>query len=109
MPTTQTGAVIRRLRSRVLRRDDAALTDGQLLERFITQRDEAAVAALVHRHAPMVWGVCRRLLGSHHDAEDAFQATFLVLVRRAASVRPRDKVVAWLYGVAFQTARKARA
>src|SRR5262249_40853037 len=74
---------------------------------FLERRDEAALAALVKRHGPMVWGVCRRLL-SHHDAEDAFQATFLVLVRKAASVVPRRMVGNWLYGVAHHTALQAR-
>jgi RNA polymerase sigma factor (sigma-70 family) len=87
----------------------AGLSDGQLLERFIARREGAALEALVQRHGPMVWGVCRRVLRDHHDAEDAFQATFLVLARRAASILPREKVGNWLYGVAYQTARKARA
>jgi RNA polymerase sigma factor (sigma-70 family) len=88
--------------------DGAEMGDGQLLECFVSGRDEAAFAALVRRHGPMVWGVCRRVLASHHDAEDAFQATFLVLVRKADSVRPTDRVGNWLYGVAHQTALKAR-
>jgi RNA polymerase sigma factor (sigma-70 family) len=87
--------------------DGAGPDDGQLLGGFVERRDEAALAALVGRHGPMVWGVCRRLL-SHHDAADAFQATFLVLVRKAASIRSRELVGNWLYGVARQTALLAR-
>ena len=83
-------------------------TDGQLLESFLAHRDEAAFETLVRRHGPMVLGVCRRVLHNAHDAEDAFQATFLVLVRKARSVVPRDRVGNWLYGVAYRTALEAR-
>jgi RNA polymerase sigma factor (sigma-70 family) len=88
--------------------DADGATDRQLLEWFITHRQEAAFRALVDRHGPMVMGVCRRVLQNAHDAEDAFQATFLVLARKAASVVPRELVANWLYGVAYRTARKAR-
>jgi RNA polymerase sigma factor (sigma-70 family) len=90
-------------------REGAGMTDGELLTRFLSRRDDAALAFLVRRHAPMVWGVCHRLLQDYHDAEDAFQATFLVLVRKAATVVPREAVANWLYGVAHQTAVRARA
>jgi RNA polymerase sigma factor (sigma-70 family) len=103
------GNLIDHLRRVMLAGREADLTDGQLLEHYLSDRDETAVAALVRRHGPMVWGVCRRVLPNHHDAEDAFQATFLVLVRRAASIMPREMVGNWLYGVAHQTALKARA
>jgi RNA polymerase sigma factor (sigma-70 family) len=106
---TQINEVVDFLRRAALRQGDGGLTDGQLLARFIEHREQAAVAALVQRHGPMVWGVCRRILRSHHDAEDAFQATFLVLVRKAVSIRHREKMANWLYGVAHQTAIKARA
>jgi RNA polymerase sigma factor (sigma-70 family) len=108
MPT-QGNELVQHLRQALLPQDEAGLTDGQLLGQFIEHRNEAAIAVLVRRHGPMVWGVCRRILANHQDAEDAFQATFLVLVRKARSVRRRDMVGNWLYGVANQTARKARA
>jgi RNA polymerase sigma-70 factor (ECF subfamily) len=85
------------------------LSDGQLLHRFVERREEAVFEAIVGRHGPMVWGVCRRVLHDHHDAEDAFQATFLILARKAASIMIREKLGNWRYGVAYQTARKARA
>jgi RNA polymerase sigma factor (sigma-70 family) len=85
------------------------LSDGQLLDRFLARREGAVFEALIHRHGLMVWGVCRRVLRDHHDAEDAFQATFLVLARKASTVMPREKLGNWLYGVAFQTSMKARA
>ena len=99
---------IRQLRRVLLLQDGADPTDGQLLGWFVEQHDEVAFEALVRRHGPMVLGVCRRLLHNEHDAEDAFQATFLVLVRKAASIVPRETVVNWLYGVAYLTAFRAR-
>ena len=88
--------------------DGGGMTDGELLTLFLSNRDDNALSALVWRHAPMVWGVCHRLLQRHHDAEDAFQATFLVLVRKAGDV-PKQAVANWLYGVARQTAVRLRA
>src|SRR3989440_8809213 len=109
MATSQVSAIIHHLRRTVLPRGGADLTDRQLLEDYINRRDETALATLVRRHAAMVWGVCRRVLRNYHDAEDAFQATFLVLVRKAASIASRELLANWLYGVAHNVARKARA
>jgi RNA polymerase sigma factor (sigma-70 family) len=85
------------------------LPDGPLLDRFVERRDASAFDAIVERYGPLVWGVCRRVLRDHHDAEDAFQATFLILARKANSIMPREKLSNWLHGVAFQTAMNARA
>src|SRR5262245_48679575 len=83
-------------------------TDKQLLDRFIARHEEAAFEALLQRHGPLVFGVCRRVLPCAQDAEDAFQATFLVLVRKAASIAKRQSVRSWLYGVAYRIAVKAK-
>jgi RNA polymerase sigma factor (sigma-70 family) len=107
MATNRTAEVIEHLRKAALLQEADGLTDGQLLGCFIDHRDAAPFAAILKRHGPMVWGVCRRLL-PHHDAEDAFQATFLVLVRKAASVLPRGMVANWLYGVAHRVALHSR-
>jgi RNA polymerase sigma factor (sigma-70 family) len=83
--------------------------DRELLERFLARHDPAAFAALVRRHGPTVLGLCRRLLGNAHDAEDVFQATFLVLVRKGRSIARREALGSWLHGVAYRLALKARA
>jgi RNA polymerase sigma factor (sigma-70 family) len=88
---------------------EAIVPDSSLLDRFVTNGDQDAFAALVRRHGPMVFAVCRRACDDEHLSQDAFQATFLVLARRAGDVKPREAVRAWLYGVAVRTARGARA
>ncbi len=108
MPSSPLSVIVQQLRA-AAGRDGAGRTDAELLTLFLNRRDEDALAALVERHAPMVWGVCCRVLRNPHDAEDAFQATFLVLVQKAGTVVPRDMVANWLHGVARQTAVRLRA
>jgi RNA polymerase sigma factor (sigma-70 family) len=109
MPARQLSRLLQDVRKALPGHDAADLTDAQLLARYVTDHEEAAFECLVRRHGPMVLGVCRRVLGNLDGAEDAFQATFLVLVRKAASLRARDLLAAWLYAVAFRIALKAKA
>lgn len=108
MAIPQSASILHHLRQTVLRRDGAGLSDGQLLRSFLHHRDEAAFEALVRRHGPMVRGVCRRVLRDSHDADDAFQAAFLVLMQKASTLAMREVVGDWLHGVAYRTALKAR-
>src|SRR5258707_3800662 len=107
MPTRPQHGVIRRLRQ-TLYGDGGGLTDGQLLEAFVGGGEEGAFEAILKRHGPMVLGVCRRVLRHEADAEDAFQATFFVLFRRAAELRRTGPLGNWLYGVAYRTALEAK-
>ncbi len=109
MTTGPLSGVLRHLRGAALPQDGGPMTDGQLLEGFITRRDEAAFQALVRRHGPMVLGVCRRVLHHAQDAEDAFQAAFLVLARKANAIGRRELVGNWLYGVAYRAALEVKA
>ncbi len=109
MASGQLNGVIRSLRTAALAADGGTMTDGQLLTCFVLERDEGAFEALVRRHGAMVLAVCRRVLHSHHDAEDAFQAAFLVLARKAASITRRELVGNYLYGVAYRAALEVRA
>jgi RNA polymerase sigma factor (sigma-70 family) len=107
MATGQLNLVVNHIRRLIRGPGDA--TDHELLERFTYQQDGVAFAALIERHGPMVLGVCRRVLGLEQDAEDAFQATFLVLAVKARSIRKRGSLGSWLYGVASRLSLKMRA
>jgi RNA polymerase sigma factor (sigma-70 family) len=102
------GAVFRRIERIFAGGSIAGLSEGELLDRFAIRGDEAAFEAILARHGPMVLGICRRVLRDENDAEDAFQATFLVLVRKAGSLRHRDLLGNWLFGVASRVALRAR-
>jgi RNA polymerase sigma factor (sigma-70 family) len=109
MPAVQLEPLVRRIRHAVGRNTTSALTDGEILARFTLQGDEDAFAVLVRRHGPLVLGVCRRMLRDWHAADDAFQAVFLLLARKADSLARPDLLANWLYGVACRTAARARA
>src|SRR5581483_9683476 len=102
------GTILEKLR-RSVGQTSKDLSDADLLQRFAAHRDEAAFAALVERFGPMVLGVCGRVVGDVHAAEDAFQATFLVLARKAPSLVRQELVGNWLWGVAYRTARRVKA
>ena len=108
MPTAPMHCVTRHLRRLLAQETVSERTDGELLDRFVEDCDEQAFAVLVRRHEGLVLAVCRRVLGNPHDAEDAFQAVFLVLARRAASIRRQSSVGSWLFAVAYRLALKAR-
>src|SRR5262249_5436510 len=109
MATGQLRPILEHLRHLVGASSAAPLTDGQLLTDFISHRDEAAFAALLLRHGPMVFGVCRRVLHNTQDVDDAFQATFLVLLRQADAMVKERSIGSWLYGLAYRIAVRARA
>jgi RNA polymerase sigma factor (sigma-70 family) len=108
MAGAELNKVVEHLRGALTPPGAAGASDGDLLTRYVRQRDEAAFEALVRRHGPVVLGVCRRVLGHEQDAEDAFQATFLVLAKKAPTLRSPGTVGNWLYGVACRAARQAR-
>src|SRR6059058_4261301 len=108
MPNSQANPVLRYIHEVTAAEYVRGLADRELLERFLNRRDEMAFAALVRRHGPMVLHLSQRILHNQHDAEDAFQATFLVLSRKAASLRPQESLSGWLYCVAYRIAQKLR-
>src|SRR5262249_46233182 len=108
MSHTQTGPLLRHLDELLNSHTAQQRTDRELLQRFLADRDEVAFAALVQRHGRLVLGVCRRVLRHEQDAEDAFQATFLVLARKGTAVQNADVLGSWLHGVAYRIASNVR-
>jgi RNA polymerase sigma factor (sigma-70 family) len=109
MPREQPVAILDPLRRLITRQSGSALSDAQLLENFVSRRDEASFEVLVWRHGAMVLALCKRILRDSHEAEDAFQATFLVFVRKAGSIGRGEVLAAWLYKVAYRIAIRLRA
>src|SRR5580700_852231 len=100
--------VLNHLRKVAATENAKQLSDRQLVERFVATRDEAAFTVLVKRHSAMILSVCWRVLQSEADADDACQATFMVLARKASSIRKKDSVASWLHGVAYRAANNLR-
>jgi RNA polymerase sigma factor (sigma-70 family) len=100
---------VKHLRKWAAARDADQLADQELVQRYVTSKDQAAFSCLVKRHGPMVLGICRKMLRHEQDAEDAFQATFLVLAKKGSTIRQREAVGGWLYSVAYRVASKLRA
>ena len=101
------GALVQHLSKLARAVSDRDKSDAQLLKRFVAERDETAFADLLKRHGGLVWAVCRRLSRHREDAEDAFRATFLILLRKAAAIRKGTALASWLYGVAYRVATRA--
>jgi RNA polymerase sigma factor (sigma-70 family) len=108
MARSDLSTLVRHLRWVLSAEQASGLSDAQLLEHFVKEEDETAFAALMHRHGRMVLGVCRRALGNVQDAEDIYQATFVILARNARRIRKRDAIGSWLYQVAYRLAHKMR-
>lgn len=111
MPNGKRDAAIRPLQTLFSVGTSCGLSDSQLLERFVSGGSEAAKSAfegLVLRHGPMVFDICKNSLGNFHDAQDAFQSTFLILATKAASIRRHESIASWIYGVALRVASHAR-
>src|SRR5271156_6192033 len=109
MNTGPINAVLQHLRHLSAIEEFREHSDAQLLERFLTAHEEAAFGALLQRHGPLVWRVCQRVLQHRQNAEDVFQATFLTLARKAASIRKQPSVASWLHGVSYRLARRVQA
>src|SRR6516162_11154009 len=109
MSNGQLDNVLRHIQRAVAARQTGELPDRELLGRYVAGHDETAFTAIVERHGGLVLGVCRRILRNEHDAEDACQATFLVLTRKAGTIRKREALASWLYGVASRIALKLHA
>src|SRR5438105_347823 len=107
MAANPAGKILRYIRDFAEAEANKCLTDGQLLALFIQKREEAAFVSLLKRHGRLVWSICRHILRREQDAEDAFQATFLVLARRPGSIRKAEALGSWLHGVAYRVAMKA--